>query len=1079
MATFSATTGDDSFSGSTGNDLFNFLTSWGGSDQANGKSGIDTLNVDMTGLSGPDTFSLVLSVSGSFYGGFVTPGDSWLDYDGMEVVNARLSNANDRVMVDGSALKSAGTNLVLDGGAGIDTLDFDMSVFSGISFQVAANGPVVSSYGTFRNFENYNITIGGGVNSIVTQGGNDSVVAMYAGNNSVSTNSGDDEIWSYLGRDTIDGGAGFDRWRGDYSGLLTNLTLTVNGVTGLGTLTGGTRLSGIETVDFSSGLGNDTFNLTNTDSGELHGDGGTDALFLDLSGKSGGNQVSRFFADPDAGPTGQIGTVRGTFSFDGIERVVVWLGADDNTVQVDSRFFKKGSVTLTIDAGAGADRLELDASAETGTNFTVSAAGVASGNRGSYMGFEEFAVTLGGGTNLVTTQAGNDLVRTASSSTNTIKTGAGADTICSVMSKDVIDAGAGTDRWVADYRAATLSQSLTFDGSSGAGSLGSSTTLAGMESVSFSGGSGNDVFNLSGLLAGSEVHGRSGSDTLNIDLSMLSGTSGENFIGVDPSESSSFLVKLGLAGGQFVADGAGVATISLSGGDDIVNVDASASNKGGVLVLDGAAGSDTVRLAGLLSGYSITQDGTGGYQVVDTDLSDGDRGKFVLARVEQIAFDDQTLVLPAYAGGMVYTGTTGNDTRSGSFGDDVLSGLAGDDRLSGLGGNDLINGGAGNDLLDGGSGIDTASYTDASAGVKVSLAVTGAQATGGSGSDTLVGMENLVGSAFSDSLTGNSLGNMLTGGAGNDVLDGGGGADTMTGGTGDDSYFVDNAGDVVDERLGEGKDKVTSVISLVLGANIENLTLGGSNDLRGTGNELGNTITGNSGNNVLEGRDGSDTLDGKAGADTLIGGLGNDTFVVDTADDVIIEEAGGGTDTVKASFTFTLTDLNLEKLTLTGSGAIDGTGNQLANSLTGNSAANYLAGLAGKDTISGGLGNDTLVGGAGADTLTGGGGADLFVFDIVETSSAKDTIKDFVHSLDHIGLDRQAFSAFSGSGPGALDASMFVLGTVATNTDQHLIYDVASGSLYYDRDGAGGQAQVQIALLTGKPALDASDFVLI
>ena len=130
-------------------------------------------------------------------------------------------------------------------------------------------------------------------------------------------------------------------------------------------------------------------------------------------------------------------------------------------------------------------------------------------------------------------------------------------------------------------------------------------------------------------------------------------------------------------------------------------------------------------------------------------------------------------------GAGTFTGGSGNDTLTGSNFDDILNGLAGNDILRALGGNDVIRGGAGNDTVDGGAGIDTASYSDATKAVKVSLAATGAQVTGGSGTDTLIAVENLIGSAYADTLTGNSGANVLNGGAGADTLTGGAGADTF------------------------------------------------------------------------------------------------------------------------------------------------------------------------------------------------------------------------------------------------------------------------------------------------------------
>ncbi|MDJ0507455.1 MAG: Calx-beta domain-containing protein, partial [Nostocales cyanobacterium LE14-WE12] len=149
-------------------------------------------------------------------------------------------------------------------------------------------------------------------------------------------------------------------------------------------------------------------------------------------------------------------------------------------------------------------------------------------------------------------------------------------------------------------------------------------------------------------------------------------------------------------------------------------------------------------------------------------------------------------------------------------------------------------------------------------------------------------------------------------------------------------------------------DTLTAGVTTVLPANVENLTLTGAAAINGTGNAGNNVITGNTGNNILN---------GGAGVDTLIGGLGNDTYIVDTATDTITELAGGGTDTIQSSVTYTIAALNnVENLTLTGAAAINGTGNAGNNVITGNS------------------GNNILNGGAGIDTLTGGTGNDIFLF---------------------------------------------------------------------------------------------------
>ncbi|UTP40803.1 choice-of-anchor L domain-containing protein [Phenylobacterium sp. LH3H17] len=145
-------------------------------------------------------------------------------------------------------------------------------------------------------------------------------------------------------------------------------------------------------------------------------------------------------------------------------------------------------------------------------------------------------------------------------------------------------------------------------------------------------------------------------------------------------------------------------------------------------------------------------------------------------------------VAPEPLANLILTGTSGGDSLAGGAGDDQLSGLAGADTLAGLAGDDVLDGGAGADRLDGGAGSDTASYASATAAVKVGLALSKAQDTGGAGKDTLVNLENLQGSSYGDTLTGNAAANGLSGGGGGDVLTGGGGGDGLWGGAGGDRF---------------------------------------------------------------------------------------------------------------------------------------------------------------------------------------------------------------------------------------------------------------------------------------------------
>src|SRR6266704_669518 len=230
----------------------------------------------------------------------------------------------------------------------------------------------------------------------------------------------------------------------------------------------------------------------------------------------------------------------------------------------------------------------------------------------------------------------------------------------------------------------------------------------------------------------------------------------------------------------------------------------------------------------------------------------------------------------------------------------------------------------------------------------------------GSGNDTIV--QNVTSSndefrtgAGNDYVDAGDGNDRIDAGSGNDTLIGGAGNDTMVGGLGNDTYGVDSTGDVVVETstLASEIDTVYSSVTRMLGANLENLVLTGTAAIIGIGNGLANHLIGNAGDNVLN---------GGAGNDTMVGGLGNDTYVVDSTGDVVVETSTLATeiDTVQSSVSRML-GANLENLVLTGTAAITGIGNGLANHLTGNAADNVLNGGLGNDTMVGGLGNDTYI----------------------------------------------------------------------------------------------------------------------
>ncbi len=364
--------------------------------------------------------------------------------------------------------------------------------------------------------------------------------------------------------------------------------------------------------------------------------------------------------------------------------------------------------------------------------------------------------------------------------------------------------------------------------------------------------------------------------------------------------------------------------------------------------------------------------------------------------------------------------------------------------------------------------------------------------------------------------------------------------DTLVGGAGNDSYVVQRQ-DVIVEEAGGGTDTVESSITWTLGANLENLTLTGAANLAGTGNALANVITGNAGNNVLNGaggidtasyanatgavtvslavtttqatgfgndrllgfenltgsrfddrltgNDGNNVLDGGLGNDSMEGGLGNDTYVVNAAGDIVSGEvAGGGTDTVRSSVTWTLQP-TLENLTLIGNAAINGSGNAAANAITGNGAANTLNGASGNDTLGGGAGNDRLIGGngndrldggAGNDTMEGGNGSDTYVCDssadiVSEAGTTDGDIDSVIASVNWtLGamLENLTLTGSATTGNGNAAANMLTGNAAANTMNGAAGNDTISGGGGNDTlTGAAGNDQ-----LTGGAGAD--DFVL-
>lgn len=405
---------------------------------------------------------------------------------------------------------------------------------------------------------------------------------------------------------------------------------------------------------------------------------------------------------------------------------------------------------------------------------------------------------------------------------------------------------------------------------------------------------------------------------------------------------------------------------------------------------------------------------------------------------------------------MYLVGTEGDDLLVGGADADTLVGLGGDDTLHGGEGDDLLMGGPGTDILDGGAGNDTVSYEDAEpAGMfgflLINLLGQYASMIGPNGGllDTLVSIENAIGSSGADWLVGTAGDNHLSGGDGADTIEGKGGADVLDGGDG--------------------------------------------NDLIVTGGIFGAAAPGS----LLIGGNGDDALQSGNSNDTMLGGAGNDTFSVGNDATMRVVDGGDGTDLLAFSSGFSAgvtVDLSLTSqtiapgvaLTLTSVENLNGT--EAGDTLIGDANANIIYGWGGDDAIYGGAGNDGIngvdgadyiVGGAGQDGLRGGDGADTFVFASGDSdASAPDTINDLT-AEDHILFT---------DGP-AGDASNYAeLETVdmlavdilfAGEGVRYVAMAVGGGVMLFADTGAEDATYDQVVLLAGAnlSAIDASSIL--
>ena len=1035
------------------------LTGTAGADSLAGGIGSDTIN----GGGGNDTLT----------GGFGHDqidggeGDDWIDGGlGSDTI---LGGDGHDVIVDHYGYRGT-----IEGGAGNDTITVDVGIVPGLPAPQPAAPPLfmrtihggdgddVISFVGYAQYSQSTITGGGGHDTITIAGltnvdagdGNDIVDARWVGS-TVNAGAGEDRVRmagssSSTAASTVTLGAGRD--------LLQLSAQIQNGFTAL------------VVTDFESGTGGDVFDLPD----------------LLINNPFGWNYSGNPFA---------AGHLR-----------LVQAGAD---VALQGRLPSGSYVTVVTFQNELLGTFTADNFGGYDPNGAPPPGQVIVGTEGDD--------TLGGGIgdDLIQGLGGNDRL-TGGFGDDRLEGGEGNDTLDGQWGADTLEGGAGDD-----LLSDTIHGNDTLRGGDGNDTITVSRPIDNsVSTLVLEGGAGDDVIfargarntNGSALLTNAAITGGAGNDR--ITTAGLNGTvgSGDGDDVLDITSMWSGAISSGAGNdtvtyrGVFIMGGG---TTDLGSGDDVLRLEFSAQTSTSEHRLTLGAGRDTVLVdtasrADILDfqpgeegdRLDLSVFGTHPFHVggprlsisqqgADVVISETQLGRFFILRNVQAA-DLSTYNLGVPTGffdpqDRTFVGTAGEDHYISADGDDSLSGGDGADTLYGAGGNDVLAGGDGDDRLHGGSGNDImygggADYMAGGTGDdSYVIDHPGDHVVEGPGQGRDVVYANIdyflpadvhveilssgsLAGTHALNLAGNALDQLIYGNAGANALNGGGGLDTLIGLGGDDVYYVSDGRERIVEASGEGRDVVYASVGYALnsGAHVEVLStasLAGTEAIDLAGNELRQEIYGNAGAN---------RLNGGGGADVLVGFGGDDQYYIAGGGEIIVESSGQGRDVVYTGVTYALNA---------------GAEVEVLSSISiASTATLYLVGNEHGQEVLGNNGNNYLDGGGGADTLIGYGAADTFGFTTALGGGNVDRIVDFEAGLDRIGLDD---AIFAGIGAGSFNPNAFRLGATAQDADDRILYDQATGQLFYDADGNGAGAAVLFATLNAGTVLTANDFTVL